>query len=78
MKIPNILFVSCALLSLAMLQACTGKSVVLKNAAGKTAKCEVSTESAVMTGVLIRDHTIDKCVKHYEAQGYKKVSERRP
>ncbi len=57
------------------LQGCTGKMVMLKNDSGETAKCEVSMASAMMTGVLIRDHTMDECIKEYENKGYSKVND---
>ena len=59
--------------AIAMLSGCTGQTVLLRNNKGELAKCEVSAGSAMLTGVIIRDMTIDGCVSEYEKAGYKRV-----
>lgn len=59
--------------AIVMLSGCTGRTVLLENAKGEIAKCEVSAGSAVLTGVIIRDMTISDCVAEYEKAGYKRV-----
>ena len=54
---------------------CTGRIVRLENDQGTRLNCEVSTLSAMMTGVLIRDAAIDKCVSEHEAAGFKVIHE---
>lgn len=55
--------------------ACAGKIVHLENAQGARITCEVSTASAMMTGVLVRDGSIYNCVRDKEAAGFKVVGE---
>jgi len=57
------------------LTACAGRIVHLEDANGTQLTCEVSTGSAMMTGILIRDNSIEKCVKQHESKGFKVTSE---
>lgn len=57
------------------LAGCTGRIVHMKNDQGAEITCEVSTMSAMMTGVLIRDGSIDNCVKQKESAGFKVMHE---
>lgn len=59
--------------AITLLSGCTGQTVLLKNNNGELAKCEVSAGSAYLTGIIIRDMTIDQCVSEYEKAGYKRV-----
>ena len=54
---------------------CTGRIVHMKNDQGSEITCEVSTMSAMMTGVLIRDSSIEDCVKQKKAAGFKVTHE---
>ena len=64
------------LTSIALLACgCTGQMIMLENEQGQRVKCEVSTTSAMLTGVLMRDAKMEKCVNEYKGQGYTKVIE---
>ena len=52
---------------------CAGQVIVLENEQGQRVKCEVSTASAMLTGVLMRDAKMEKCTREYKEQGYTKV-----
>ena len=54
---------------------CTGRMVHMENDQGNKVTCEVSTGSAIMTGVLARDASIDKCVGDRKQAGFKVISE---
>lgn len=56
-----------------LLSGCTGKTVLLKNDRGDLQKCEVGAGSTYLTGVIIRDMTIDQCVSEYRKAGYAPV-----
>lgn len=71
-NINTILVVSAVALTVT---GCAGRTVHLKNAQGVEITCKVSTGSAMMTGVLMRDSTIDDCVKEKEAAGFKLTRE---
>lgn len=58
---------------LVSLTGCVGQHIVLQNQEGESASCKVSTGSAMMTGVIMRDRKMRKCVEDYEAEGYTKV-----
>ena len=62
-------------LLLVSLSGCAGQTLVLENANGETAKCEVSTMSAMMTGTLIRDARMKKCARELEEKGFTKVAD---
>lgn len=66
-----VLICSCA----AILSGCTGRIVYMQNAEGNEVTCQVSTGSAIMTGVLARDAAIDRCIKDREKAGFKVISE---
>jgi hypothetical protein len=54
---------------------CAGQKIILENSVGKQVTCEVSTGSAMLTGTLMRDAKMKRCVRNYEAQGYTNVIE---
>ena len=58
-----------------IVSGCTGRIVHMENDQGNKATCEVSTGSAMMTGVLARDSSIDKCVEDRKQAGFKVTSE---
>ncbi len=72
MNIFKLVFIGILMASIFSLQACTGKTVMLKNSAGDEVKCEVTTTSAMLTGAAIRDSKIRNCVNKYQQQGYVK------
>ena len=57
------------------LPGCSGRIVHLQDDRGNEVTCEVSTGSAMMTGVLARDAAIDNCVKDRKEAGFKVISE---
>lgn len=59
------------------------RTILLKNALGDTATCDTSSGSAMVKGGLalgpvLRDRDLRDCVEHYEAAGYRVVSDSRP
>lgn len=62
------------IIALALLGACSGQTVALKNDKGDAVTCEVSQFTALLFGVVARDVTIKECVEKYEKAGYKKVA----
>mgnify|MGYP003436132933 CR=1 FL=1 len=56
-----------------LISGCAGKVALLKNQEGDVAKCEVSSGDTMLTGVIIRDMTINNCIEEYEKAGYKKI-----
>ena len=60
---------------LIFLGGCAGQRIALQNEAGEVVKCEVSTGSAMLTGTLMRDRKMRRCVEGYESKGYTKVVE---
>ncbi len=71
----NKLFISSVLITMAGLSGCAGRTVHMQDKQGHKIDCEVSTTSAMMTGVLVRDSAIDDCVEQHKAAGYKVTSE---
>ena len=67
----DIVIVSIILVTILFLSACTGRIVRMQDERGHNINCEVSTTSAMMTGVLVRDNSIDECIKQHKAAGYK-------
>lgn len=59
--------------TVAALSGCTGKTVLLKDSRGDLQKCEVSAGSTYLTGVIIRDMTIEQCIAEYRKAGYSPV-----
>lgn len=70
-----IIYVTLIVLSTYGLAGCTGRIVHLENDQGTHLTCEVSTVSAMMTGVLVRAGSIDRCVRQHEAAGFKVTRE---
>ena len=57
------------------ISGCTGRIVNMQDDQGNNVTCEVSTGSAMMTGVLARDSSIDKCVEDRKKAGFKVTSD---
>lgn len=62
-------------ITITLLTGCTGRIVHMENEQGVKIKCEVSMASAMMTGVLVRDGSINSCIRDKEAAGFKVVRE---
>ena len=71
---PTILAIFISLLSIGV-TGCAGRIVHLESAQGAHVTCEVSTTSAVMTGVIVRDNSIESCVQQHKAAGFKVTHE---
>ncbi len=52
---------------------CGGKTVLLRNEAGETARCEVGMGSTMVGGVWLRNRTIANCVEAHERAGFKVI-----
>lgn len=63
------------LLLILVISGCTGRIVHMKDKRGTHITCEVSTLSTMMTGVLVRNHSIDNCVNQKKVVGFKVVYE---
>lgn len=63
-----------ALMAALVLAGCAGRTVLLRNAEGELARCEVSAGSAYLTGVIIRDLTLKQCVDEYKKVGFRPIS----
>lgn len=70
----TVLVISISLISL-WAAGCAGRIVHLENDQGTHLTCEVSTTSAMMTGVIVRDSSIDDCVRSHKAAGFKVTRE---
>lgn len=65
----------CVILLFALLlSSCAGKLTLMKNSDGDIQKCEVSTMSAMTTGMLLANRDINRCVDNLEKAGYKKIN----
>jgi len=73
----NITIKIIALSLLAFIVGCAGRIVHMENDQGNKIDCKVSTTSAMLTGVLVRDSAIDDCIKQHEAAGYKVTGEKK-
>lgn len=62
-----------SILTLVLLSACTGKTVLMRNDLGVVQKCAVSASSEMMTGAFMASRNIDNCVEQWQKVGYKKV-----
>lgn len=74
MKLTKIILL--VLVSISFITGCAGRTIYLKNDQGTEITCKVSTASAMMTGVLVRDSSIDDCVREKEAAGFKVTHEK--
>lgn len=54
----------------------SGRAVFMQNRSGDYKVCEVTDEEAGWMGIIIRDQTINSCVRENRANGYWSVSER--
>lgn len=52
---------------------CVGRVVLLKDTQGHLAECRVGAGETYLTGVIIRDMSINQCVQQYESAGYWRV-----